>query len=75
MSAGDSVDHIAANAAFRHELERIATMSILPSVRKGSLFSPDSVRTGMEPAIDTIGNGTTGEYQGQVGATFGGALD
>jgi hypothetical protein len=41
VSAGDSVDHIAANAAFRHELERIATMSIWPSIRNGSLLSPD----------------------------------
>jgi hypothetical protein len=44
-------DRMTADAALRHESDRIAAMSILPSIRKGSFLSPDSVRTGMEPAI------------------------
>ena len=50
----DAFDRIAANAAFRHELARIAAMSILPSIRNDSLLSPDSVRTGMVPTIVTL---------------------
>jgi hypothetical protein len=46
----DPVDAIAARAALRDELERIATMSILPSIRNGSLLSRGSVRTGTETA-------------------------
>jgi hypothetical protein len=37
------MERIASKAAFRHELERIDAMSILPSIRKGSLLSPDGV--------------------------------
>jgi hypothetical protein len=44
----DAADRIAVKAALRDEFERIAAMSILPSIRKSSLLSPDSVRTGME---------------------------
>jgi hypothetical protein len=54
VSATDAVDRMVANAAFRHELERIEAMSILPSIRKGRSVSPDGVRTGMEPTIATL---------------------
>jgi hypothetical protein len=50
----DAFARIAAKAALRHELERIAAMSILASIRNGSLLSPDSVRTGMVPTIATL---------------------
>jgi hypothetical protein len=50
----DAVDRMTAIAALRQELERIAAMSILPSIRNGSLLSPDSVRTGMVPTIVTL---------------------
>jgi hypothetical protein len=44
----------APNAALRHDLERTAAMSISPSIRNGTLFCPESVRIGMEPAMVTV---------------------
>jgi hypothetical protein len=53
VSDTDAADCIVAKAALRDELERIAAMSILPSIRNSSLLYPDSVRTEMEPTIVT----------------------
>jgi uncharacterized metal-binding protein len=56
VSGADAFGRIAADAALRHELERIAAMSILPSIRKGSPVSADAVRKGRSQQL-RHGNG------------------
>jgi hypothetical protein len=54
VSDADEIDRAAANAALRDDSERIALISILPSIRNGSLVTPDAVCTGTEPKRVTL---------------------